>query len=437
MMLLWALAGITLMVGASGLFAALESAIVSSSRSELEEMGQGGRAQRALSAIAAAPAAHVNALAFARVLLETMAAALTTMLMLSFFAERWQAFAAAVGIMLIVSFLLTGTSPRSAGRAHPRGLLVTAGWAARAVRILLGPFAELLVAIGDRVTPGAARHAASVTSEEQLLSMVDEAADQEVLEDEERELIHSVFGFSDRIVREVMIARTGMIAIEADEQEDAALARMLEHGISRAPLVGRDRDDVRGVLYLKDLVRRALREQPGAPEPLERIARPAAFVPESLPTSSLLRQMQASSNHFAVVVDEYGGVAGIVTLEDLIEQIVGEISDEYDRDGDEPRELEPGVHRVPSRMPSSELGERFGIELDDDDVDSVGGLMAKQLGKIPGRGDVAIVSGIELRADRIGRRGRVDTIIARRSDAAPLAAAEPGGGQADHRQGDA
>ncbi|MDO5052805.1 MAG: hemolysin family protein [Pseudoclavibacter sp.] len=412
MTIAWLLAAIAAMIGASGLFAALESAIVTISRGEQEELAA-GRSAGTARAVLAAPAAHANALAFARVLLESMSAVLATMLLLDVFPARWQAFAAAVGVMLVVSFLVTGTSPRSVGRAHPRGLLGALGWIARTVRFVLGPLADLLVAIGDRVTPGRPRRADAVTSEEQLLDLVDEAADLDVLEDEERELIHSVFGFSDRIVREVMIARTDMIAVEADETAAAALDRMLEHGISRAPLVGRDRDDVRGVLYLKDLVRRELRGRSGGQAPLERLARPAAFVPESLATSALLRQMQASSNHFAVVVDEYGGVAGIATMEDLIEQLVGEISDEYDRDADEAEELAPGVLRVSSRMSAAELGERFGTELDDEDVDSVGGLMAKLLGKVPGRGDVAFVDGIELRADRIGRRGRVDTVVAR------------------------
>lgn len=412
MTIAWLLAAIAAMIGASGLFAALESAIVTISRGEQEELAA-GRSAGTARAVLAAPAAHANALAFARVLLESMSAVLATMLLLDVFPARWQAFAAAVGVMLVVSFLVTGTSPRSVGRAHPRGLLAALGWIARTVRFVLGPLADLLVAIGDRVTPGRPRRADAVTSEEQLLDLVDEAADLDVLEDEERELIHSVFGFSDRIVREVMIARTDMIAVEADETAAAALDRMLEHGISRAPLVGRDRDDVRGVLYLKDLVRRELRGRSGGQAPLERLARPAAFVPESLATSALLRQMQASSNHFAVVVDEYGGVAGIATMEDLIEQLVGEISDEYDRDADEAEELAPGVLRVSSRMSAAELGERFGTELDDEDVDSVGGLMAKLLGKVPGRGDVAFVDGIELRADRIGRRGRVDTVVAR------------------------
>ncbi len=142
------------------------------------------------------------------------------------------------------------------------------------------------------------------------------------------------------------------------------------------------------------------------------------FVPESQKADALLRQMQLESNHLAMVVDEYGGIAGLVTLEDLIEELVGDISDEYDRDVPEFEDLGDGVYRVSARLPIDELGDLFGLELDDDDVDSAGGLLAKTLGRLPERGSVVRVGGLVLTADRVeGRRTRISTILVERDRA--------------------
>nr|WP_244960677.1 hemolysin family protein [Pseudoclavibacter chungangensis] len=405
------------MVAVSGLFAAAETAIGSSSRADLEEYAErGGRASGAIRRIALDPRGHTNALTFARVLFETMAAVLVTLLLLQVFEAEWAVFLVATACMMLASFVLAGASPRSVGRAHPLGVLMATGWLARLVRIVLGPLAEVLVLVGDRVTPGRPRRAGSVTSEEELLSMVDEAAELDVLEDADRELIHAVFDFSGRIVREVMIARTDMITVDEDATAATALDLFLREGLSRAPVVGLDSDHVLGVLYLKDLVRHGVGADLAAGSvTAAEVARPAVFVPESMPTATLLREMQTRSNHFAMVVDEYGGIAGLVTLEDLIEELVGEITDEYDHDDHEVEDLGGGVFRVSSRMPIGELGELFDLELDDEDVDSVGGLLAKTLGKVPDGGDVAVVDGVELRAERVGRRRRVTTVIARRA----------------------
>jgi CBS domain containing-hemolysin-like protein len=406
-------AAIVLMVALSGLLAATEAVIARLSRPELEQVAAGSRARRSIEAIAADPGAHSNALTFARVLFESMSAVLVTLILTDLFDVRWQAFLVSVAIMILVSFIIAGTSPRSVARAHPQQVMSFAAPIARAVRVVIGPVADLLVVLGDRVTPGRPQRIGSVSSEEELLNMVDEAADLKVLEHGDRELIHSVFEFSDRLVREVMVARTDMVTIDGDEGVRDALEQFLETGISRAPVVGRDSDDILGVLYLKDLVRQSLQEESRS-KPAVELARQADFVPESLRADLLLRRMQASATHLSMVVDEYGGIAGLVTLEDLIEELVGEISDEYDRPGDEPRKLLDGGYRVSSRLATGELGDLFDIDLEFDDVDSVGGLLAKSLSKIPERGDRAVVDGIELVAERVGPRKRILTVLARR-----------------------
>ncbi|MBE7163535.1 MAG: HlyC/CorC family transporter, partial [Williamsia herbipolensis] len=349
---------------------------------------------------------------------ETTAAVLVTVALVTVFDQWCVALIVAAAIMTGVSFVLVGSSPRSVGRAHAERLIGFTGGLVRAVRVVLGPVAGLLVTIGDRVTPGRGRSAAIVSSEEQLLSLVDEAAESNVLEADDRELIHSVFAFSDTLVREVMVPRTDMVTVDGSDTLAAGMEQFLATGVSRMPVTGKDSDDVLGVVYLRD-VSRALYERPGVGgDPVTTLVRPAEFVPESKPADDTLRLMQAKKNHLVLVVDEYGGVAGLVTMEDLIEELVGDISDEYDRAVVDHVETEPGVWRISARLPIDDLGDLFGLELDDDDVDTAGGLLTKELGHLPSSGDRVTVSGVVLTADRVeGKRRHLITMLAERSDA--------------------
>jgi CBS domain containing-hemolysin-like protein len=229
----------------------------------------------------------------------------------------------------------------------------------------------------------------------------------------EQELHDSVEDFSETIVREVMVPRVDMATIQAETDLDAAMTLFLQHGHSRLPVIGKNIDDVVGVLYLKDIAR-LKHENPvkAASASVASLARKAVFIPESKPVDLLLREMQSSSTHMAIIVDEYGGVAGLATLEDIIEEIVGEISDEYDRDVPDFEEIDTNQYRVNAAFSLIELGEHFDIELEDEDVDSLGGLLAKTLGRLPKKGDQVTVSGLTLTADRIeGRRKRLITVL--------------------------
>jgi len=411
---LLAVAFVLVVVG--GLLAASDAALSVLSRADLDEIARGSKRRRAIEAVADDVGAHVNALNFFRVLAETAAAVLVTIALVTVFDTWWVALVVSAAIMTAVSFVLVGSSPRSVGRAHAERLIGATGGLVRGVRIVLGPLAGLLVAIGDRVTPGRGRSASTVSSEEQLLSLVDEATESNVLEQDDRELIHSVFEFSDTLVREVMVPRTDMRTVDSDDTLAAAMEQFLAGGVSRMPVTGQDSDDVLGVLYLRD-VSRALYERPGSgADAVTTILRPAEFVPESKAADDTLRHMQARKNHLVLVVDEYGGVAGLVTMEDLIEELVGDISDEYDRAVVDRVEVEPGTWRVSARLPVDELGDLFGIELDDDDVDTVGGLLTKELGHLASRGDRVTVDGVVLTADRVeGKRRHLITVLAERS----------------------
>lgn len=402
------IAAAVLLVALGGLLAAAEAALSVLSRQDLGELAEGSRNSRSLLAIAADPGEHVNALAFVRIVSETSAAVLVTLALAQVFDEWWWTLLLAAAIMTAVSFVLVGSSPRAVGRVHARPLMRAVAPVVRAVRILIGPIADLLVRIGDRVTPGRPR-TVTFSSEEQLLSMVDEATELDVLEEDDRELIHSIFEFGETVVREVMVPRTDMVTVEEDARVGDAVEVFYERGVSRIPVIGEDVDEVVGVLYLRDAVRAAARS---AELTAAEVARPALFVPESQKADALLRQLQRESNHLAMVVDEYGGIAGLVTMEDVIEELVGDISDEYDRDTPDVVELGDGRFRVAARLPIDELGDLFDLELDDDDVDSVGGLLTKELGRLPVPGSSAEVAGLRLTAERAeGRRRRIATLI--------------------------
>ena len=228
-------------------------------------------------------------------------------------------------------------------------------------------------------------------------------------------MIDNVFDLGDTIAREVMVPRTEMVFIERDKSVRQALNLALRSGFSRVPVVGDGADDVLGVAYLKDLVR-IERAEGGADRPISAVMREPRFVPESKPVDDLLREMQTSLGHLAVVIDEYGGTAGLVTMEDVLEEIVGEIVDEYDQERPPVEQLDDDTYRVTSRLTVEDLEELFEVELPHDDVETVGGLLASALGRVPIPGATTTVNGITLVAETAaGRRNRITTVLASRT----------------------
>ncbi len=420
-MTIFLLIAAVLLVAFGGLMAAVDAALGVTSRQDFADWSHSGRNAKALRIIGDDVSAHANAVVFMRILAETTAAVMVTALfMLLLDHIGWSILAAAL-IMTAVSFVLVGASPRSVGRQHSTGLLRGTALIIRACRIAIGPLAHGLAALGDRVTPGVSR-GASFTSEEQLLSMVDEAASHDLIEEDDRELIHSVFDFTDRFVRAVMVPRTEIVTIENDATTEDAVSLFLSSGVSRMPIT--EGDDVVGMLYLKDIIASTFADESGwRARPAIDLAREPVFVPEAMKAETLLQQMKRDSIHVCLVVDEYGGVSGLVTLEDLIEELVGDISDEHDAKGSEIIDLGDGRYRVSARLPLDEVGDLFGIELEDEDVDSIGGLLAKELGRVPESGSVAESNGIIMTGgESRGRRKGLANIIVERS--ASLKAAE-------------
>jgi CBS domain containing-hemolysin-like protein len=327
--------------------------------------------------------------------------------------KTWQAGAVTSGIMIIVSYIAWGVAPRTLGRQHADRIACAAAGPIVAITTVLGPFPRLLILIGNALTPGKGFTEGPFATEAELRELVDLAEASEVIESGERKMIHSVFDLGDTIAREVMVPRTDMVFIEEYKTLRQAVSLALRSGFSRIPVIRDGIDDVVGVLYLKDVIRR-IYDKPDA-QSTERVGsmmRKPVFCPDSKPADELLQEMQAKRVHLVIVVDEFGGTAGMVTIEDILEEIVGEITDEYDEENTDITQLGEGRYRVSSRLPVDELGDLFGLELEDEDVETVGGLMAKQLNKVPIAGSVVKYDGLEMVAERsAGRRNKIGTVI--------------------------
>lgn len=407
----------------AGLLAAAEAAFLYLPRKEAEEL-IAGKPKGALAKVFDHPRDHTDALRFWRIWFEFLGAVLVTAMFLQLIATKWVALLTATMVMAVVSFVFVGISPRQLGRRFDRQFVSATASLVHFLRLILGPVPRWLAAFGRKISPTAPTEDNVFFAEEHFMEFVTRASEAEVIEDSEVELIQSVVDLSDTRVRAVMVPRTDMITIEHDATLNEAMATFLSSGNSRIPVIGEDADDVRGVLYLKDVAGHLF----GATEldeqlSLAQIQREIKFVPESKLVSELLEVMQQESIHMAIVVDEYGGTAGLVTLEDLIEEIVGEIVDEYDEETAELEELEPDAqghprYRVATAMAVDDFTEFFQLKLDElhyEDVDTLGGLFAQELGQVPLVGSEVRVENLHLVAERReGRRNRISHVLVTR-----------------------
>jgi CBS domain containing-hemolysin-like protein len=274
-----------------------------------------------------------------------------------------------------------------------------------------------LIGLANVLLPGKGLREGPFVSEGDIRSMAEVGHEEGSIHEDERELIHSIFEFGDTIVREVMVPRPDIIAVEDTDSLREVQALVLEHGYSRLPVYREDLDDVIGVVFAKDVLKALHQGQ--AEIPLADIVRAPHWIPESKKVADLLREMQREKFHQALVTDEYGSVTGIVSLEDLLEELVGEITDEYDRDEQEVEVVGDGVYRVSGKTSIDDLNDELGAELPDEEWDTVAGLVLDLFGKIPDNGETARFEGWEFRAEEVQGR-RIATVVITR-----LAAEEP------------
>ncbi len=410
----WLLVTAALLVLVAGFFSSVDAALASVSKVRAEELvAEERHGARRLLAIAEDPPRYVNTALFLRMLCEITAIVLVTEVVLGYVDRTWIAAVITVAVMLVVEFVIIGVGPRTIGRLHSqRVALLSAGFVVLFTRVL-GPLPQLLIVLGNILTPGRGFSEGPFSTEAELRELVDLAEASQVIESGERQMIHSVFELGDTLVREVMVPRTDVVFIEHSKMLRQAMSLALRSGFSRIPVIGENLDDVIGVAYLKDVTKRVFdRHEAETTERVESVVRPVMYVPDSKPVDELLREMQAERKHVAVVVDEYGGTAGLVTIEDVLEEIVGEITDEYDQAEVAVEQLDNGSIRVSSRLLVDDLDEVCGVGIDDDDVDTVGGLMGKHLGRVPIAGSVVEAHGLRFEAEGPrGRRNRIGTVL--------------------------
>ena len=411
--LLIVLAIIVLAFGA--VLTAGETALMRMTRAAAEDLVQDQRrgAGRVL-ALAEERGQVLGSVAPIRVAVNMLAAVLLTLASSGLLDRWWQVLVVAVVLNIVLLGLVVGFSPRSVGRRHPDGTLLVLAGVLLKVDALGAPWRWIDSRYGRSAALTDAEARAEVT--EDLREMIDEIGEAETIEDEDREMMRSVVELGQTLVREVMVPRTDMVTIDADKPASAAMRLFVRSGYSRVPVVGEDADDVRGILYLKDVLRRLSDRPEHETRPVSSFAREAVWIPETKPADDLLRDMQTGRVHMVLAVDEYGGTAGLVTMEDLLEEVVGELTDEHDHAEPEVEELGQGRYRVPARLGLDELGELFGLEIDDDDVDTAGGLLTKAIGRVPLPGAHGSAQGVDLTAEEaVGRRRQVATLIVSRT----------------------
>ncbi|MCU1676278.1 MAG: Hemolysin containing domain-like protein [Frankiales bacterium] len=412
---------VVLVLGAS-VFACAEAALGHISHNRVEELVRDGRRGAAsLRVVVAEPSRYLNLLLLLRLACEIGASALVMLEAMHAFrptdgsvgnaGDDWSAFGVTIGIMLVVSYVVVGVSPRTIGLQHAESVgLATAGLA-RGLDRIFGPLPRLLIVVGNALTPGKGFREGPFTTEADLRDLVDLASEHKLIESGEREMIHSVFELGNTIVREVMVPRTDMVFVERDKTVRQALSLALRSGFSRIPVTGVNADDIIGVVYLRDMTRRYFDNRDDT-DKVETVLRPPTFVPDSKPVDELLREMQTKQIHLAIVIDEYGGTAGLITIEDILEEIVGEIADEYDREKPRVEVLEDGQFRVSVRMSVDEVEELFGVDLPQEDIETVGGLLAAHLGRVPIPGATIELEGLRFVAESAaGRRNKIGTVL--------------------------
>ena len=400
------IAAIVVLIALTGFFALSETALTRTGRVRamaLEE--EGHKSARALTRLVEHPERFLNP-----VLLMVLACQMIVATLVGLLADRFGAWGVVIGIAfeICIIFVVAEAAPKTWAVQHPdRAALRVARPIAALIRFPpLRLISRGLIGLANVIIPGKGLKEGPFVSEEELLAMADVAVEEDVIEREERALIHSIIEFGDTVVREVMVPRPDMVTVSAGTSVRDVMEIAITAGFSRIPAYEQGIDDIVGIVYVKDLMRA---QRDSGDRPVREFLRPPRFVPETKRVSELMREMQSEKFHMAIVVDEYGGTAGLVTLEDLIEELVGEIVDEYDVEEPSIEPLPGGDVRVNGRMPIDEVNELTHANLPEGDWDTVAGLVFNLLGHVPFEGETVDFNGHRLRAEKVqGRRiGRV------------------------------
>ena len=401
--------GAALCLTIAATLSAVDAALLNVSHHAVEEAKEDGkRAAVRVERILADLPTNINVIIFVRNFLEALATVFIALAYDSYYSVGPLMVFLTVLTASVAVFIIAGVSPRTIGKRRSLAVSLNLSWVVRIVLVALKPLTRILVVLGNLLTPDKVYKDGPFVTSEQLRDLVERASESDIIEDGEREMIQSVFNLSDTSANEVMVPRTDLVTVDAEVSLQKAMSLFFRSGFSRIPVCGEDLDDVRGVAYLKDVARRLYLHPEEGDRPVGNLARSVLFVPETKPADDLLRQMQLDSTHLAILVDEYGGTAGLVTIEDIVEEIVGEIEDEYDNGDDELVAADDGSFIISTRMSISDFAEYFDVRIDEDDVNSVGGLLSKLIDRVPIDGSHAEIEGLEIEAmEGQGRRHRI------------------------------
>ena len=402
----------------AGFLAASESALTSLSRLLIEQIvdAKPNYAKR-FSRFTENPARYLNVLLLVRKSCELTATVLVAAAFIEITDNKALALTQTIVLMVAISYVIVGVGPRTLGKQNALSWSKSAIITADLLSKLLGPLTNLLIAVGNAITPGKGFKTGPFSTEAEFRDLVDQASESGFVEESEREMIHSVFDLGETMVRELMVPRTEMVWIESGKNLRQGLSLALRSGFTRIPVISENLDNVVGIAYVKDLARRVHENRDAEQnENVEEHLRKATYVPETKTADELLKQMQRDQIHMAIVVDEYGGTAGLITIEDILEEIVGEIADEYDDDEAEEVEwIDKEKARISARLHVEDFAEKFETSFtveEIEDVDTIGGLIAKHLGRVPIPGSTITVPGWKLTAERpVGRRHRIATVL--------------------------
>ena len=405
---LWVLAGVFVLLGS--VLAIAEAALTRMTRVRALALVEEGRRNAAvLERIEADPPRYLNSIYLCVMVVQNGSAVLVAIL-----AERSLG---GVGVTVIsfsftiLYFVFVEAMSKTFGILHSdRMALALAPLVWFLGRVLAAP-TRVLIGIANVLLPGKGIKQGPWVSEEEIRSMAQVGSEEGSIEEGERDLIHSIFEFGDTIVREVMVPRPDIVAVEDTQPLREVQALVLTHGYSRVPVYHEDLDIIVGICYAKDVLKAI--HQGKQDSPLTEVVREAHFVPETKKVAELLREMQKEKFHIAIVPDEYGSVSGLVTLEDLLEELVGEIADEYDQEEPEIAEVEPGVYRVSGKASIDDVNELLETELPDEGWDTVAGFVLDLFGKIPSEGEDQAYQGLAFRAEEVQGRRIAKVLITR------------------------
>jgi len=394
----WLAAAVVILITFGALMAVAETAITRMSKARATSLAeQGKRGTEALLDVVSNYERYLNAVYLVVLGAQTVQAALTGLVLQSL-GGQWWIVALGLFVNVVIVFVVAEAAPKTWALQHTdRAALATAPLVVLCGKLFRYP-ADLLIVITNVILPGKGLRQGPFVTEEELIALAGEAAEAGGIDESERDLIESIIDFGDTVAREVMVPRTDMVTLEDTFRVEDCVEIAILNGLSRFPVFREQIDDIVGIVYAKDLMR-AERDDQGDAE-VSVLMRDAYFVPETKRVAELLREMQARKTHIAIVVDEYGGTAGLITMEDMLEELVGEITDEFDRDHQVVLRVADGALVVTdATLNVDDLNDDFDLKLPEGEWDSLGGLVFSMLGRVPVVGDELEVEGYQLHVE--------------------------------------